>query len=56
MRWNVSLPLTVNAYGPYLGAEEPAHGRTTVTENDVVQAEVNWAEDAGPILLTARCG
>ena len=32
-----------------LGGEEPLTAGATVTENDVVQAEVNWAEDASPI-------
>ena len=50
VRWNVSLPLTVNAYGPAWVLKNPLTAGTTVTENDVVQAEVNWAEDASPIL------
>lgn len=50
VRWNVSLPLTVNAYGPAWVLKNSLAVGTTVTERDVVQAEVNWAEDTSPIL------
>lgn len=50
VRWNVSLPLTVNAYGPAWVLKHSLAAGTKVTENDVVQAEVNWAQEASPIL------
>lgn len=49
-RWNVSLPLTVNAFGSAWVLKSPVAMGATVTEADVVEAEVNWAEDPSPIL------
>lgn len=50
VRWNVSLPLTVNAYGSAWVLKNPVAAGTELTERDLVQAEVNWAEDPSPIV------
>ena len=49
-RWNVSLPVTVNAYGNAWVIKGTVPSGTTLTEADVVEAEVNWAEETNPIL------
>jgi len=49
-RWNVSLPVTVNAFGPAWVIKGTVPAGATLTENDVVEAEVNWAEEAAPVL------
>ena len=49
-RWNVSLPVTVNAYGNAWVIKGSVLAGATLTEEDVVEAEVNWAEEASPVL------
>lgn len=49
-RWNVSLPVTVNAYGNAWVIKGTVQPGTVLTEDDVVEAEVNWAEEAAQIL------
>lgn len=49
-RWNVSLPVTVNAFGNAWVIKGPVQAGAALTEDDVVEAEVNWAEDASPVL------
>ena len=49
-RWNVSLPVTVNAYGNAWVIKGTVPAGTTLTESDVIEAEVNWAEETNPIL------
>jgi flagella basal body P-ring formation protein FlgA len=49
-RWNVSLPVTVNAYGKAWVIKTPVASGATVTEEDVVEAEVNWAEESSPVV------
>lgn len=49
-RWNVSLPVTVNAYGNAWVIKGTVPAGATLTEADVTEAEVNWAEDSSPIL------
>lgn len=49
-RWNVSLPVTVNAYGKAWVIKNPVASGAVLTENDVVEAEVNWAEESSPVL------
>lgn len=49
-RWNVTLPVTVNAYGPAWVVKSPVPSGAVLTENDLVEAEVNWAEDMSPVL------
>lgn len=50
VRWNVSLPVTVNAYGPAWVLKTHVPVGTALTQEDVVEQEVNWAEDTNPVL------
>lgn len=49
-RWNVSLPVTVNAYGNAWVIKGTVASGAVVTEDDVVESEVNWAEETSPVL------
>lgn len=49
-RWNVSLPVTVNAYGSAWVVKGTVPAGATLTENDVIEAEVNWAAESSPVL------
>ena len=49
-RWNVSLPVTVNAYGNAWVIKGTVPPGSVLTEDDVIEAEVNWAEEASPVL------
>lgn len=49
-RWNVSLPVTVNAYGNAWVIKGAVASGAALTEDDVVEAEVNWAEESSPVL------
>ena len=49
-RWNVSLPVTVSAWGKAWVVRNPMPAGSVVTQNDVVEAEVNWAEDPNAVL------
>jgi flagella basal body P-ring formation protein FlgA len=49
-RWNVSLPVTVNAFGNAWVIKGAVAAGATLAEDDVVEAEVNWAEEASPVL------
>ncbi len=49
-RWNVSLPVTVNAFGKAWVIKGQVPAGTAVTAADVVEVEVNWAEEASPVL------
>lgn len=49
-RWNVSLPVTVNAYGPAWVIKGSVAAGVVLTEGDVVESEVNWAEEASPVV------
>lgn len=49
-RWNVTLPVTVRALGQAWVIKGQIAPNAPVTSADVVQAEVDWAEDPNPIL------
>lgn len=49
-RWNVSLPVTVNAFGPAWVIKNPILSGVVVTAADVVLSEVNWAEETNAVL------
>jgi len=49
-RWNVSLPVTVNAFGKAWVIKGQVPAGTALTAADVVEVEVNWAEEASPVL------
>ncbi len=49
-RWNVSLPVTVNAYGKAWVIKNQVASGAVLTANDVIEAEVNWAEESSQVL------
>ncbi|MDH4451431.1 MAG: flagellar basal body P-ring formation chaperone FlgA [Rhodoferax sp.] len=49
-RWNVTLPVTVKAMGEAWVLRQPVAAGSTVGDNDVVRAWVDWAEDPQPVL------
>jgi flagella basal body P-ring formation protein FlgA len=49
-RWNVSLPATVKAFGPAWVVRTPVAVGASIALPDVLEAEVDWAEDAQPVL------
>lgn len=49
-RWNVSLPVTVNAYGNAWVIKGSVASGAAIAEDDVVEAEVNWAEETSPVI------
>jgi flagella basal body P-ring formation protein FlgA len=49
-RWNVSLPVTVNAFGKAWVIKGQVPAGTALTAADVVEVEVNWAEEVSPVL------
>lgn len=49
-RWNVSLPVTVNAYGNAWVLKTPVAAGAVLTQDDVAEAEVNWAEEVSPVV------
>jgi flagellar basal body P-ring formation protein FlgA len=49
-RWNITLPATVSAYGLAWVVKGHVPAGTTLTEADLVEAEVDWAEDAYAVL------
>lgn len=50
VRWNVTMPVSVNAYGPAWVVKGQVNTGVVLTDADVVQSEVNWAEDTNPVL------
>lgn len=49
-RWNVTLPVTVNAFGPAWVLKSPVAIGSAVTQADVALSEVNWAEESASVL------
>ncbi len=49
-RWNVMLPVTVNAFGPAWVVKGQVPAGAVLSVSDVVSSEVNWAEDTNPVL------
>ncbi|MGI9133996.1 MAG: flagellar basal body P-ring formation chaperone FlgA [Rhodoferax sp.] len=49
-RWNVSLPVTVNAYGNAWVIRGQVAAGAVVSEADVVESEVNWAAEPSAVL------
>lgn len=54
VRWNVSMPVTVKALGRAWVVKNPVASGVAITSSDVIQADVDWAEEAAPVLLDAR--
>lgn len=49
-RWNVTVPVTVRAFGAAWVVRGQVLAGNPVTQNDVVATEVDWAEDNSPVL------
>lgn len=49
-RWNITMPATVKAVGLAWVVRNPISVGAPIADNDVVQAEVDWAAEADPIL------
>ena len=53
VKWNVSVPVTVKAFGNAWVVRSQVMAGSALAQSDVVQAEVDWAEDTNPVLLDA---
>ena len=49
-RWNVSLPATISAWGKAWVVRGQLQVGSVLSQSDVVEAEVNWAEEPSPVL------
>ncbi|MEI6761008.1 MAG: flagellar basal body P-ring formation chaperone FlgA [Betaproteobacteria bacterium] len=49
-KWSVFLPLTVKAFGPAWVIRGDVASGAVLTQTDAVEAEVDWAEDASPVV------
>ena len=49
-KWNVFLPVTVHAYGPAWVVTGNLSAGTTLTEDDAMQAEVDWSASPSPVV------
>ncbi|MCF8167352.1 MAG: flagellar basal body P-ring formation chaperone FlgA [Rhodoferax sp.] len=49
-RWNVTLPVTVNAYGKAWVIRDQVLSGTPLNAANAVEAEVNWAQEAASVL------
>lgn len=49
-RWNVTLPVVVQALGPAWVLQNPVAQGGTVQQSDVRQAEVDWAQETAAVL------
>jgi len=52
-RWSVFLPVTVKAFGPAWVARGPVAAGAVLGPDDAMQAEVDWAEEASPVMANA---
>ena len=52
-RWNVFIPVTVKALGPAWVVRRDVAPGTQLGQADLMQTEVDWAEDASPIVPDA---
>ncbi len=50
-KWNVSIPLTLKAFGPAWVVRGQVMAGSALAQSDVVSVEVDWAEDTSPVLL-----
>ena len=51
-RWTVFLPVTIKAFGPAWVVKGNVLPGTVLTEDDAMEAEVDWAQERSPILGT----
>ena len=49
-RWNVTMPATVRAFGLAWVVKGNVPAGTVLSEADVVETEVDWAQDPNPVL------
>lgn len=49
-KWNVFLPVTIKAYGAAWVVKANVSPGVVLTEEDAMEAEVDWAEEASPIV------
>jgi flagella basal body P-ring formation protein FlgA len=49
-RWNVSIPVTVNAFGNAWVIRDQVPAGATLTDLNAVEVEVNWAQEVSPVL------
>jgi len=52
-RWNVSVPVTVKAFGNAWVVRGQVMMGNTLVQGDMVLSEVDWAEDTNPVLADA---
>jgi flagella basal body P-ring formation protein FlgA len=52
-KWNVFLPVTIRAYGVAWVIKGNVPRGAVLTEADAIEAEVDWAEEASPIVSNA---
>lgn len=50
-RWSVFLPVTVKAYGLAWVIKGNMAAGSVLTQDDVMEAEVDWAEDSGAVVI-----
>lgn len=50
VRWNVSLPVTVRAFGPAWVARDAMPAGKVLTESDWVRGEADWASNPSPVV------
>lgn len=50
VRWNVSLPVTISAFGKAWVVRDQVAAGAKLTEMDVVEADVDWAAESAQIL------
>ena len=53
-RWNVFLPLTVQAFGPAWVLTGNVATGATLTENDAMQSEVDWAANPAAVVTNPQ--
>lgn len=53
-RWNVFMPVTVKAMGRAWVAKTNVMTGAVLTANDAMEAEVDWADDASPVVANAE--
>jgi flagella basal body P-ring formation protein FlgA len=51
VKWNVSVPVTVRAFGNAWVVRGQVQAGSALTQADVVQVETDWAEDSSPVLI-----
>nr|WP_261794511.1 flagellar basal body P-ring formation chaperone FlgA [Comamonas testosteroni] len=54
VHWNVFLPITVQAFGPAWVVQGNIPAGKTLSAEDAIPAEVDWAEDNAPVFANAQ--